>query len=83
MSQLFHVTTMTIVCSTRFCTSASLLWLWMASTLTGRGTSDSTHHREYGRKSSGEQLHITCMAADNCVRTNTKAGKIKLAKKHV
>lgn len=33
MSQLFQVTTITIVCSTRFCTSASLLWLWMASTL--------------------------------------------------
>ena len=33
MSQLFQVTTITIVCSTRFCTSASLLWLWIANTL--------------------------------------------------
>lgn len=33
MSQLFHVTTMTIVCSTRICTSGSLLWLWIPSTL--------------------------------------------------
>lgn len=33
MSQLFQVTTITMVCSTRFCTSASLLWLWIASTL--------------------------------------------------
>lgn len=33
MSQLFHVTTMTIVCNTRFWTSAFLLWLWIAKTL--------------------------------------------------